>query len=795
MNSITQKPKKVILGISFIFISFLASPFVARAEINMAGIAGVILQCTVGSRTSPSSALGGEDAVKTEADSTKATQGKESCGDAMAKYAITELLAKITQETLNWINSGFKGDPSFVQNPEAYLKSIATEKRTELQSLLSTDDARFPYGRAAMQAMVNREINRSTEGFARRATFTMNRYVPTGNVNDFYNDFRMGGWDAFFAQSFQQQNNPVGFTLLASEEEALRTEGEIQSEIELAKKELDQNDGFLNQKICSESYHSSGRYDPPETTDGGIFDEEDWIAIANDANRTESERTNARKHICKTWVTKTPGTVIAHALNKTIIDVPLDQAIAADEINESLNVIFSALMKQTFTNGAKSLKNLTTKVESGLGSVGLGFLTDPTQLLSGFGGNSEFFGGNGLNAESVQTVTQINPWLLQGSDFNLKKELPYIIYLQKRYIGDLSVPLPIDPETGSLYIDSETNEPIVDPTPGFGGIPTLQSEIYDTILRLEDLDFCIPGPSPFFAEKVYAKISWAEEEIRTALGSMKQVQDMLDPSGLAAGQATETAEGAIRVLYAVGNEFISKLNEEFRTDLPGNMPFVTDAARRKISDIPGYKDKIAENRLIGQDTEDTIQTLEYLQRQLDNLEVEALNLSGGGSITPEIQAQLELKADVILNSFYNIAGDLVRKEDLVKLLSEADSARGSRGVIESMTQQCKDERADPGYTGKVNQIPYDSISWDVITYYPGQSSGSVNHFLIPNEELDYKTDDVGAVIQEILAWASGGVLGSFGSATVFASLDLVNVAGFDGWGSGTSWFEDWTNIQ
>ncbi len=795
INFLQSNTKKITLYVLLAFGVSLFIPTFAHAEINMQGLAGAIIQCTAGGKKSAKGSLSEQNAVKTEADSTKATKEKETCGDAIAKYAITELLAKVTQETLNWINGGFKGDPSFLQNPEAYAKSIATQKRSELKSIFGSDDESFPYGRAAMQAMIKSELNKGTAGLRKRATFTMNNYVPTGDVSDFYKDFRIGGWDALFAQSFQQQNNPVGFALLAAEEEERVTAGEDKSEIERAEEEINRNDGFLNQKICKESHHPSGRYDPPENTNGGVFTEADWIAIANDKGRPDSERENARKHICKTWVTKTPGTVIAHALNKTIIDVPLDQAIAADEINESLNVVFSALMQQAFQNGASSLENLTSEVDSGLNSVGLGFLTDPTQLFGGGSGNSQFFGGLGTNAEDIETATQTNPWIQMGSNFDLGKELPYLIYLQKRYLGDPTLSLPIDPDTGSVYIDVNTGAPYTDPAPGFGGIPALQSVLYETILKLEDLDFCIPGPSPFFPQKVQARIASSEEQIRNALGSMTQIQNIMDPSGLAAGQATETAENAIKLLYDVGNQFVSKLNDKFRTDLQGNMPFVTEAAKIKINDIPRYIELREENRAVVLETEDVLHTLVFLQSQLEDLEDQAVSLSGGGQITPAVQDQLELQANVILNSFYSVAGEVVREEDLLELLAETNSASGSTGVIESMTTQCRAERADPDYTGQRNQIPYQSISGEVITFYPGQISGSVNHFLIPNVDLDYGLDSAQAVIDMILAVLSGGVLGSFNSATVFTSLDVVNVAGFDGWDAGTSWFETWTGIQ
>ena len=55
------------------------------------------------------------------------THSKESCLDTIAYTAAKIVLAKITQSTLNWINSGFQGSPTFVQNPGSFFASIANE--------------------------------------------------------------------------------------------------------------------------------------------------------------------------------------------------------------------------------------------------------------------------------------------------------------------------------------------------------------------------------------------------------------------------------------------------------------------------------------------------------------------------------------------------------------------------------------------------------------------------------------------------------------------------------------------
>jgi hypothetical protein len=791
-NTFTAKKKVTTAFLMVSVLLLILVPSTGHAQINAQGMGGVLLKCSGVKLTIKQAAKKAEEqtAVETKDKATTKLEDKETCQDAIAYYAITQLLAKLTQSTLNWINGGFRGDPSFLQNPQAHITSIATQKRTELLSVLGSDPQAFPYGRAAMRAMIDREIAKGTAGLRRRATYTLNSHVPTGDAADFHADFRIGGWDAFMAQSIQQQNNPVGFALLASEEEARVTAGSEDNEIETTKRELDQNGGFLGNKICKESHHESGRYDPPDPSSPNP-DEASWIAVANNTSLPDPLREDARMHICKTWVTKTPGSVIAHALNKTIIDVPLDGVIAADEINESLNVVFSALMNKAFQNGVANLKDGAAFLqeeanEVNLGSIGLGdLLFDPVGTLGeGLGEATEYFGGIGVNADDTETAQgDLTGWFEQGGSFDIFNQLPYIIYLQNRYLGN-----PIDLPEG---IDQDTGEPFVDPTPGFNGIIDQNSALTETIIELEHLDVCLPGPNPNYKEKIFQRIQTAEAEIRTALGSLQELQDMLDLTGAAAGSSTEVAETSIQRLYHVGEDLIQKIELAYgRFPFPENAPFIKEVAETELIKINGYLETIEENKTKAIGLNITLRNLDFIMRR-----IQALNDQlDAGNLTQEMA---ESQGASLISMFYNMAPNAVKAEDLVELKSIANVATGNIEYINTLTDECYTQINDPSFTGKRGQVGYTSIMGNTL-YAEGQNH--VNHFLSPGMNLDWGIDDdawgtVNAVFQQIGFFSTGGLFGSMETSTVFVSLDAVGVAGFDNFNRGSNWFEDWTDIQ
>ncbi|MBX4216236.1 hypothetical protein KW797_04810, partial [Candidatus Parcubacteria bacterium] len=84
--------------------------------------------------------------------STKAVEFKENCLDSIFFLLARTLLRSMTQSVIQWINTGFNGDPMFVSNPQLFFGTIA---KTELnRTIYEIQRAGSAYGRQVVISMV-----------------------------------------------------------------------------------------------------------------------------------------------------------------------------------------------------------------------------------------------------------------------------------------------------------------------------------------------------------------------------------------------------------------------------------------------------------------------------------------------------------------------------------------------------------------------------------------------------------------------------------------------------------------
>ncbi|TSD02284.1 MAG: Uncharacterized protein Athens071426_527 [Parcubacteria group bacterium Athens0714_26] len=127
------------------------------------------------------------------------------------------------------------------------------------------------------------------------------------NINDFYNDFRNGGWIAY-QEMWRPQNNFYGATLLALDE----VDKQQTAAQNAAYAEGVAGGGFLSIKKCD----SNG----------------------------------------KNCVIETPGTFVAGAAKKYLIDTPADRFIGADSMVAYAAAIIDALVNKFIETGVKALQ-------------------------------------------------------------------------------------------------------------------------------------------------------------------------------------------------------------------------------------------------------------------------------------------------------------------------------------------------------------------------------------------------------------------------------------------------------
>lgn len=216
------------------------------------------------------------------------------------------LIKEIVDDTIDWINNGFEGNPAYVTDLKKYFTNIADNiagefiAGTDLGFLCSPFQAKI---RLALQRYVTQ-----------RRQFQCTLTGVVANIDAFYNNFDEGGWDAWFVMTQNDVNNPYGAYLEAQTE----LDERIASALGIENKKLTTNDLFKDWSPCAK--------EDPDT--GECFEREP---------------------------VKTPGKIIESQLVNTL-GTEIRQLELADEFDELVNALFYQLLKKT-VNSAKGLFN------------------------------------------------------------------------------------------------------------------------------------------------------------------------------------------------------------------------------------------------------------------------------------------------------------------------------------------------------------------------------------------------------------------------------------------------------
>jgi hypothetical protein len=218
------------------------------------------------------------------------------------------VLEKIADDTVDWINTGFEGNPAFATDPEAFFLSTTRAFTADFSRSITTSSACSTFKTAvekairdsAPQADTNSRTPRTYEGSCElKAIATdIDRFIE--------GDFSQGGWDGWFALTQERTNNPYGTTIDAAIKLA-----ELQTKvIEIEGVKLDWGRGAFSWSECE------------KMTDG----------------------------ICTQRTVKTPGAVIESQLEKTL-SAEISELELADELDEIISALTGQLINRVFSSG------------------------------------------------------------------------------------------------------------------------------------------------------------------------------------------------------------------------------------------------------------------------------------------------------------------------------------------------------------------------------------------------------------------------------------------------------------
>jgi len=264
--------------------------------------------------------------------------------DKLAYVAAKQVLHQMTVSVVNWINSGFKGQPSFLTNPEGFFLDAADQvtgafiaANGPLKNLCS------PW---SVDIRLNLAIDQLNSGISSaRYTCTLDTLIKnakyagvTGGVsiNGFLKgDFRQGGWPAFISLTTEDQNNPNGSYLRAYSDN-LYAIGQRKASISA---DLQLGNGFLSWEDCTDL--------PDDAYNVG-----DTIGSGNGSSIVRAGPDGTPQQC----TTKTPGSVIANSLHDQLAS-PVVELELANDINSVINALVSQLVTQTLQKGLLALSS------------------------------------------------------------------------------------------------------------------------------------------------------------------------------------------------------------------------------------------------------------------------------------------------------------------------------------------------------------------------------------------------------------------------------------------------------
>ena len=247
-NIISQK---IILGVVAAIFVFSTGIFItpqkAKAQWVVTDI-GNTIQDTL-------SAL--ENAVT--AGATLGTNIQTTVLNKIATAIAKQLLMQITNSVISWINSGFNGNPSFIQNPTAFFENIGDQatgafisQNGALSSLCSPFSLQIRLAIAQQQQQNDGYGNQNQYActlstIIQNTTNAVNGGVGVSVQGFVGGDFSQGGWPAFEALVTQPQNTPNGAYLTAEDQ----LQQQIAAQTTQKQNELNQGSGFLSWESCT----------------------------------------------------------------------------------------------------------------------------------------------------------------------------------------------------------------------------------------------------------------------------------------------------------------------------------------------------------------------------------------------------------------------------------------------------------------------------------------------------------------------------------------------------------------
>ncbi len=234
--------------------------------------------------------------------------------NGIAYCIVNGLIIYIADSTIAWANSGFQGNPAFLENPETFFKTLADRQASQFINSLAYNTTGInvcePF-RVELSIALSESYADGNNGYLRPSNLSCSLSQLNGNFANFAqgasNGINGGSIDGYWNnwnQLRQNENSPWGAYLEAGN--YLRSQISVQENN--AKFELGLNNGFLNFKKC----------------------EDNEAAKRGDLSSCKST---------------TPGSIIQSSLQDTL-NLGKERLVRAEKIDQVITAVANALVKK-----------------------------------------------------------------------------------------------------------------------------------------------------------------------------------------------------------------------------------------------------------------------------------------------------------------------------------------------------------------------------------------------------------------------------------------------------------------
>ncbi len=293
--------------------------------------------------------LAGAIAQKATAVSTAATAGtnaaklSQSLLEWAKSFALSvlkrQILDVMVDQIVNWIQNG--GEPRFVADWDRFFGDVAQGAVDEFVQEIGAGFLCSPFSLQVRASLL------PVEKFGRNSPYSCTLDKIVGNVEDFYKDFRNGGWIAY-EEAGKLQNNYYGALWLSW----YGRDQDVASKLAAANAKINANSGFLSVQLCRDAKTgqiiSGDELAQLQGADGAY-------SLRGGSAKKFTTISGATGIVCEDT---TPGSYVGATLEKAA-GVDFDYIVNAQQLGNYAAAITNALINRVIKEGVNGLRGVT----------------------------------------------------------------------------------------------------------------------------------------------------------------------------------------------------------------------------------------------------------------------------------------------------------------------------------------------------------------------------------------------------------------------------------------------------